>query len=229
MMAQRVPVARVLIAAPDAGDALQPAGLGQIDQVATAASLAAFASFLPALHRNGHLIELRAVVGMERAGAPVFGGGRTEFDALALREDALHRSLEWSFPHIRCDAERAAHANAGHKHAILARLVEGAEVEPIDRSFGVVEFLVDGNLFLRAVRFGEFRFASEHSPASSIQQFERVGFRRATAALAVLVHPHPVREIGALVRIVRTIARLDGMHREAARLARIVRVGESLF
>ena len=65
MAPQRVPVARILVAAPNAGDALQLARLGQFEEVAAAPVKAALPGFLPSLHGDGQLIELNAVVGME--------------------------------------------------------------------------------------------------------------------------------------------------------------------
>ena len=74
--------------------------------------------------------------------------------------------------------------------------------------------------------FRELRLAGEHGLAGGVHQFEGVDFGRATAALPVLVHAHPEGEVGPLVGIVRAIAGLDGMQRNALRLAGLVDVGD---
>ncbi len=222
MMPDRVPIARVLIAAPDAGHAPQRTGLRQLDHVLAARA------FLSGLTGDVQLVELDAVVGMERAGAPISAGGWAEFNSLALREYALHGGLERDVPHIGSDTEGAAHAQAGNEHAIFARPAEGAEVETVHRGLGVVEFLVDGDLLLASVRLGEFGFPCEYGLTRGVQQLTGGQPVRTTAMVPVLVHTHPERDIGALIGIVRTVAGLDGMHRETARLARPVDVVDSL-
>ena len=166
MMSDRVPIARVLIAAPDARHALQRTGFRQLDHVLAARAL------LSGLAGDVQLVELHAIVGMKRARALVRAGGRAEFDSLTLREDALHGGLERGIPHVGCDAERSAHSQAGHEDAVFARPAESAEVQPMHGRLGVVELLVDGDLLLAAIRLGQFGLAREDRLACGIQQLE---------------------------------------------------------